>query len=270
MSNFPNSFDDDTTLPAINNNITEIGGEAINALRDFAFNTEMYLGLGANGSAPSLAERLGISINPDGTIKTSAIASLGLVTLPITQDQIANNAQIPESKLKLDHRTNDLYNYILDLSRDVNSALGWINITGIKLEPHLEGVIYRHTLSQIDVSLLSSQFLNNKFRVARNNTNAYTVINDINDELLAHQWADGSNFGIIQNVITNNGSSYPSNYAHIASGIFINTSRFTVIPQTAQDVQLFADFIDNSSILTLGTRVQNLYNNGKIGRASCR
>src|ERR1700677_2152452 len=104
MSNFPNSFDDDSTLPAVNDNITEIGGDAINSLRDFAFNTEMYLGLGANGSTPSLAVRLGVSLNPDGTINPSALTSLGLVTLPITQDQIAVNAGIPESKLMLNHR----------------------------------------------------------------------------------------------------------------------------------------------------------------------
>jgi len=137
MSNFPNSFDDDTTLPAVNDNISEIGGIAINALRDATFNMEQYLGLGLNGTQPSLAARLGVSINPDGTINPSALSSLGLVTLPITQDQIATNAGIPESKLLLDYRTSDLFNYIRDLAKDVNSALGWISTTGIQLEPHL-------------------------------------------------------------------------------------------------------------------------------------
>ena len=41
MSNFPNAYDNDVTLPVINDNITEVGGEAIDALRDFAFNTEL-------------------------------------------------------------------------------------------------------------------------------------------------------------------------------------------------------------------------------------
>ena len=31
MTNFPSSLDDDTTLPSVYDNITEIGGEAINA-----------------------------------------------------------------------------------------------------------------------------------------------------------------------------------------------------------------------------------------------
>ena len=264
MSNFPNSYDDDTTLPVVNDNITEIGGEAINALRDFAFNTEQYLGIGANGTMPSLATRLGVSINPDGTINPSAIASLGLVTLPITQDQISNTAAIPESKLSLNHSTQSLFNYISDLSNGVNTALGWISTTGIQLEPHLIGAIYRHSLDQIDVSHdpVNFPFLNNKFRVARNNGESYLLINDINNELLAHQWADGSPFGTIQNVTTNNGSVYPSNYAHLASGIFLQSSVFSTVPQTANNLQLFAEFVDSSSLLLLGSRIQNLYANG--------
>lgn len=262
MSNFPNNFDDDTTLPVVNDNLTEIGGDAINALRDAVFNIEMNIGLDAAGTTPSIAARLGLLINPDGSPNSSTITSLGLVTLPITQDQIIDNAQIPESKLRLDYRTQDLFNYIRDLSRDVNTALGWISVSGVKLEPHLIGAIYRHDLTQIDVAENPAQFLNNVFRVQRDNTSAYSLINDMNNELLAHQWADGSPFGIIKNITTNDGSVYPSNYAHVASGIFVNTSRFQTIPQTDEDVQSALEFIDSSTTLLIGSRIQNLYANG--------
>ena len=40
MSNFPTDYDDDVTLPPINDNIQDLGGEAINALRDAVFNIE--------------------------------------------------------------------------------------------------------------------------------------------------------------------------------------------------------------------------------------
>ena len=262
MTNYPGAIDDDSTLPAVNDNITEIGGDAINALRDAVVAIETALGINVAGTAPSLAARLGILINSDGSPNISTLTSIGLVTLPITNNQIINNAGIPESKLTLDYPTQDLFNYIRDLSRDVNIALGWISVTGVKLEPHLLGALYRHDLTQIDVAPSSTEYLNNVFRMARNNTNAYTVINDMNNELLAHQWADGSTFGTIHNITTNDGSVYPSNYAHVASGIYLNTSRFQVIPQTDTDLQSFADFLDNNSILTLGTRVQNLYHNG--------
>ena len=264
MSNFPNNYDDDTTLPAVNDNITQTGGQAINALRDFAFNVEQYLGLGANGTTPSIAAFLGVAHNPDGTIKPSVLTSMGLVTLPITQEQIAQNAGIPESKLMLDYRTSDLFNYIRDLSRDINTSLGWISTTGIQLEPHLLGAIYRHSLDQIDVShdLVNFPYLQNKFRLLRNNSESYQLINDMNSELLFHQWADGSPATTLKNVITNNGSQYPDYYAHIGSGIFLESTVFSTIPQTVQDVQAFAEYIDQSSIFLYGTRIQNFYSNG--------
>lgn len=262
MSNYPNGYDDDSTLPPVNDNLTELGADAINALRDAIIQIEMALGTNIAGVAPTLADRLGVFINPDGTPNTSIIYALGLVTLPISNSMIAPAAGIQESKLMLDYPTQDLFNYIRDLAKDVNLALGWISVSGVKLEPHLIGAIYRHDLAMIDVAQITSQFLNNVFRLLRDNTNAYTLLNDMNNELLAHQWADGSPFGTPKNITTNDGSTYPSNYAHVASGVFLDTSGFAVIPQTAISDQLAWDFIDQNSIFTLGTRIQNLYANG--------
>lgn len=267
MTFYPNQLDDDTSLTPINDNLTELGGQAINDLRDAVFAIEQALGIEIAGTASSLADRMLVSHEPDGSLRSSALASAGLVTLPITQDQIAAAAEIPESKLKLDHRTQDLFNYIRDLSSNVNTALGWISITGTKLEPHLLGAIYRHSLDQVDVVGDPNRYLKNKFGLLRDNSNAFEVVNDMNGELLEHQFADGSPFGTIKNVTTNNGSVYPSNYGHTASGIFLNTTRFEVIPQTTLDLQQFAEFIDSASIFLYGTRIQNLYTNG-ISRAS--
>jgi len=265
MVNFPSQYDTDVELPPINNNITELGGVAINALRELAFAIETEIGIGASGSAGSIAARLGMSLEPDGSIKPSAIASMGLVTLPIYNSHIADDAQILESKLSLDHKTQDLFNYINDLAADINNALGWINVTGIKLNPHVAGSLYRHELSHIDVSSSIPSYLN-KFDILRNNSNAYTVLNDINSELVSHQKLDGS-LNINSFVITDDGSNLPAQYAHPATGVFLNTSRFTSIPQTAQDIQQFAEFIDSASIFLYGTRIQNFYSNG-ISRAS--
>lgn len=262
MSNFPLNFDDDITLPVVNDNLTEIGGEAINAVRDATFNIEQYLGLGGNGSTNSISQRIGISLNPDGTIKPSAIASLGLVTLPIDNSQISNTAQILESKLKLDYKTSDLYNYIRELSSGINTSLNWISATGIKFEPHLLGFAFRHDLQQIDIGPDTSYYLKNKFDLFRDNQDGYTVVNDINNELLSHQSADGSLTITPTPVYTNNGSFYPATHAHISSGIYLNTTRFSTIPQELNDLQKFADYIDSASIFLLGTRIQNLYSNG--------
>lgn len=269
MSNFPSQLDDDVTLPPVNDNITETGAEAINACRDALFAIESEIGIGASGSAGSIAARLGVSLDPAGAIKPSAIAAMGLVTLPIFNSHIADNAQILEAKLKLDFRTQDLFNYITDLARDVNESIGWIDVTGVKLDPHIYGAIYRHQLSDIDVSSNTALYMKNKFDVLRNNTNSYTLVNDINNDLIQHQKADGY-LPNLANVTTFNGSVYPSNFAHLAAGIFLNTSRFSTISQAADSVQLFAEFIDSQSIFLYGTRIQNLYANGisRISRSS--
>src|SRR5271169_5929310 len=121
MSNYPTAIDDDSTLPAVNDNLDDIGDEAINALRDAVVEIETALGPNIAGTQPSLAARLGVFINLDGSPNASVLTSLGLVTLPIRNDQIAESAGIPESKLHLDYRTQDLFNYIRDLSLDVNT-----------------------------------------------------------------------------------------------------------------------------------------------------
>ena len=266
MSNYPFTIDDDVSIPPVNNNITEIGGEAINAVRDAVFAIENEIGLGASGSAGSISARLGVALDAAGNIKPSAIASMGLVTLPIYNFHIADNAQITESKLKLDFRTQDLFNYIKDLARDVNSSIGWINVTGMKLEPHIFGALYRHELAHIDVHSNSANYLKNKFNALRDNSNAFAAINDLNSELVTHQKLDGS-FVSTSNITTDNGGLMPARYAHPASGVYLNTSRFNSIPQTAQDIQQFAEFIDSASIFLYGTRIQNFYSNG-ISRAS--
>jgi len=267
MSKFPSGYDSDVELPPVNDDITEVGGEAINALREAVFNIEQEIGLGASGTTGSISARLGISLDLDGKIKPSAIASMGLVTLPIFNSHISSTAEIIESKLKLDHRTQDLFNYIQDLSGDVNSALGWISITGSKLEPHIAGAAFRHELRHIDVDFDSNNYFKNRFGLLRNNTNSYYLFNDINNDYIAHQKSDGIPTLGAGTVVTTNGFNYPGYYAHHSRGIYLDASQFLYFPQTLHDVQQFADFLDSSGIFLLGTRIQNLYANG-ISRTS--
>jgi len=269
MSKFPVDYDDDSTLPMVNDNITEVGGEAINSIRDAIFNIESDIGLSAAGSCGSISSRLGISLQEDGNIKPSAITSLGLVTLPIYDNQIASNAQIAESKLNLDHKTQDLFNYTRNLSGEINTALGWIGASGVKLEPHISGAFYKHTLQQINVSLDPNNYLKNKFGNYRNYPNsllmneAYATINDINSDLIDHQKTDSYPFtGFLPYVTTNGGYIYPANYGHTARGIFIDTNRLSIIPQDNNDLQKLVEYIDASGDFINGGIIQNLYTNG--------
>lgn len=261
MSNFPSSLDDDVTLPRVDDNITEIGADAINALREAVFNIEAEIGVGASGTAGSIASRLGVALDGAGNIKSSAIAGLGLVTLPITDSQISATAAIKESKLDLDYNTQDLYNFISDLNSKTSTTLAFIANTGSKVEPHLSGVNYNHVMDHIDVASSSTLYFKNKLGLLRDNSSLYTLFNDVNKDFVGHQKADGTTLAA-DPTSTLTGTIPPTNYAHVAAGIHITTSNFSFIPQTATDLQQFAQFIDNSNIFILGTRIQTLYSNG--------
>lgn len=266
MSKYPNELDTDQELPPVNDNITEEGAEAINALRDAVFNLESEVGIGGSGTMNSIAERLGVAIDLNGQIKASAITSLGLVSLPIYDNHIASAANISESKLNLDHSTQNLFDYISGIDSNVYTAMSFIADTGSKVEPHLDGYIYRHQMNHIDVGSPLSYFKNQN-NLLRNNSNFYNLFKDLNYDYISHQKADGTNFNGLDPSLPSVGTVPPKNYAHNARGIFINSSNFSYVPQTVINLQDLAEFFDSSSITFLGTRIQTLYSNG-IPRAS--
>ena len=123
---YPDELDNDSSIPRVDDNITEIGGEAINGLRSAVFSIEETLGLNPEGTAADVATRLDQSLNSDGSIKASALSAIGLVTLPITNSQIATNAGVEESKLDLDYSTVQLKTWIDELDvflRSVNEKV---------------------------------------------------------------------------------------------------------------------------------------------------
>ena len=83
MSIYPSELDTDLEIPRVDNNVTEVSSDTINALRDAVFNIEKNLGLSLQGNKPDLAARLNVSIDSNGNLKTSALTAAGLVTLPI-------------------------------------------------------------------------------------------------------------------------------------------------------------------------------------------
>jgi hypothetical protein len=262
MSNFPFSLDDDTVIPLVSDNISEIGGDAINALRDAVFAIESNIGVGAAGATGSIANFLNVSFDPFGNIKPSVLTSAGLVSLPIVDSQVSPTAGIKESKLTLDYSTASLFNSIENNAININTALNFITVTGSKVEPHIAGTNYNHFLSAINIAASSIQYFRNRTGSFRDNTNLYNLFTDFNNDLVSHEKADSTNFGFADPTSPTVGTIPPPNYAHVASGLFLNTSNFSFIPQTATDLQQFAQFIDNSNIFILGTKIQTLFANG--------
>ena len=267
MSNFPTSLDDDLSLPRIDNNITTIGGDAINAIRSAIFAIEGILGINVAGSAASLASFLSVSFNADGTMKASALAAAGLIYLPIVDSEISPTAAIQESKLALTYSTVSLYNLYSSLNNAVEVLNGWLSLIGVEVAPHIAGTAYNHDLSAILVATALAMLKTNPSVSVigpgtavqnRNTTNADTLIADISNDLLTHEKANGT-----PNISPSAGGNVPpSGFAHNSTGLYVDPSEFSTIPQTIDSVQEFANYVDQSSLLLLGSRIQTLYANG--------
>lgn len=266
MSKYPYNLDDDTTLPRVDDNITETGQEAINAVRDAVFAIQETLGIEPNGSAGSIANRLDVSLDSSGAIKTSALASIGLVTLPITNSQIGSNAGIEESKLSLMHSTSDLYTLISGNTALINSLNSFTNDIFTDLNLHISGSSLlsdgssagRHVLSQIDLNSVPSDSRDPLFTWSglldkngnlRSAVTAAEGLKVVNEALVAHE---------------NQVSS-----AHAASAISVDTDNFKEIPLTAINVQSALNYLDNSEVLNIGQHRATQHANGipKISRS---
>jgi hypothetical protein len=262
---FPTNIDNDTNLPPVFDNITQLGALAINAIRSAIFAIENNIGIGANGSQSSIAARLNVALNPDGSLSSSALLGL-LSTISITNEQVSQTAAIEESKIALSYPTAALYNLIAILDNSVDLINGFISITGIKVEPHIAGTAYNHNLTAILIDSVSAEEYTNRFLTNRDTANANTLLLDINTDLSNHERADGTSPNPsypLSSFTTVSGEVVPSNYAHAASGVYINSTNFSTIPQTETNLQNFADEVD----ILLGNSIQNLFENGII-RAS--
>lgn len=265
MTNFPSSLDDDNTLPSVYDNITEIGGDAINAQKDAIISIEQTLGVNVQGSADNLAQRLDYLLEPDGSPKLSVMNTIGLVTLPITNAQIDGAAGISESKLDLDYPTNSLNSLIEALDVDINQLQSWISTNGNAIVAHLNGSAYKHSLQDINIGPSASFNLEDVFGNDRGSSDAYETINEINTDFNTHRKRDGS--GVSSgNITTLDNELYPDTFAHTAAGIFVDSSQFNAFGDLF-NLQELLEFLDNSSLLTFGGRIKNFYSNG-ISRLS--
>lgn len=231
VTQYPGDFDTDVQIPRVDDNITEIGGEAINGLRDAVFAIQKALGLDPQGTAVDLVARLAVALDDNGNLKASALAAAGLVSLPIDNSQIAATAGIEESKLDLDHSTVSLKTALDSLAvlvAAINAAL--IKDIG-NLAQHVThpGVFGRHRASDIDV--VGGSF------------DGYTVkgaVDDLDDRLVDH----------VTDTVD----------AHDASAISLSTTNFQTIDDT--NVQDAIETLEKLELTELKKHRDNQHGNG--------
>ena len=153
MTNYPNIIDSDLELPRIENNVTEITDHTVNSLRDAVIAIETAVGINPQGNKSSLADRINAAIDEDGLIKASAIAGIGLVTLPITNTEIAQDAAIEESKLELDYSTSSLNSRISSAQTNITSTNTSLGTLQGGVTQHYIGTSNRHGGDDVDLAV---------------------------------------------------------------------------------------------------------------------
>ena len=260
MTVYPLAIDSDETIVRIDDNLSELGTEAINQLRSAVFAIEEELGIQPSGSLSSVANRLDVSINPNGTIKASALTSVGLATLPIDDAQVGSGAGIQESKLALDYSTADLNAQLTSNTATLNSLAAFATTTDTNLLLHISGAVLlsdgstagRHVASHIDINdnpldARDPTFVWNGLVDKDGNVRSATTVAEallqINDEFVAHQLDQAGG-------------------AHFATGISVDTTNFFTLPKSADTVQKSLDAIDDAATIVIQQHQANHHSNG--------
>jgi len=112
-SKYPNKLDTSVEIPVIRDNITEIGSDVLNSLRSAIFNIEKTLGINPQGATGNtVASRLNNALDNNGNITKDALDRSGLLSGPISNEDVSKVAAISERKLNLDFPTQLLQDQI--------------------------------------------------------------------------------------------------------------------------------------------------------------
>lgn len=266
MTVYPNNFDTDLQVPHIDDNITELMGLSVNALRDVVFAIEETIGLNPQGNVGDLVSRLAVSIDNDGHLNSAELSAHGLVTLPITSSMIGDHT-IPEIKLVLDHTTASLYAAIQGFGSTLTNLLSDFSQLNIEFNQHLygtafvDGYLNRHVASHVDIndgtnngSLI--KYTGNDLRdTLYNNTGLYNDSWGIRNAKTVMDALIQINSDLILHMLSLDGY-------HNASFVNLNTLSYHFIPQTVTNVQEAFDFIDNAETIVLDEHRAVLHSTG--------
>jgi hypothetical protein len=248
-TNYPSAIDTDLELERVDDNVTEIGGDAINSIRDAVFAIEKAIGASPQGNASTLAARINVSIDADGNLRQSALSSRGLVTLPITNSQVGTNAAIAESKLDLDYSTQVLKNLTSSNRTDIDSlTTSVLNLT-YRLTRHTSGNAEQHD----GYHILINQPTATQYGIAGlSGSTIGAAVNELAEILLT---GDGTTIPHIEGDLA-------SGMQHRASRVSVDGSNFTNISPLVDDVQEALEDIDSVSALAQVRHTDDYHSNG--------
>ncbi len=247
-SKYPEQLDTSVEIPAVRDNITEIGSDVINSLRSAIIQIEKTLGINPQGSVGNtLANRISAALDEQGNIKSEALEQANVLSGPIIDNDIAKSAAIQESKLDLDFPTQLLQDEIAVVSQQldiINDSL--IEISAL-LTAHLNtSALNRHPATAISVEAADTS-PSDTASLSLEEGNLQTALETVYN---AHINYSGINISELNN-------------SHKAEQIFYDNSE-TLDTITQDDVQGAIDDLVNIQTVGLRNNSLNFHSNGRI------
>ena len=156
-SKYPDKLDTSIEIPAVRDNIIEIGSDVLNSVRTAIFQIERTLGINPQGAVGNtVSDRLNKSLDGNGNILKEALDRANVLSGPVVDKDVSKNAAINESKLRLDYPTQLLQDQISQLINQLDVVLITLEELSVLFGSHVHpSATNRHpggaiTISSID------------------------------------------------------------------------------------------------------------------------
>ncbi len=153
-SKYPGQLDTSVEIPAVRDNVLEVGSDVINSLRTAIFQIERTLGINPQGAVGNtLADRINRSLDGNGNILPDALDRSNVLSGPITDADVSRVAAISESKLRLDIATRVLQSQISLIDNQLSGIIEQLNELSTSFSVHVNpNATNRHPATAISIT----------------------------------------------------------------------------------------------------------------------
>lgn len=157
-SNYPGKLDTSIEIPAVRDNIIEIGSDVLNSVRTAIFQIERTLGINPQGAVGNtVSDRLNKALDGNGNILKEALDRANVLSGPIVDTDVSKTAAIDEGKLRLNYPTQLLQDEISQLLKQLDAILIAVEELSILFNAHVHPLATnRHPASAITVEEIDS------------------------------------------------------------------------------------------------------------------
>jgi hypothetical protein len=153
-SKYPGQLDTSVEIPAVRDNVLEVGSDAINSLRSAIFQIERTLGVNPQGAVGNtVADRINKSLDGNGNILPDALDKANVLSGPITNEDVSPVAAISESKLRLNIATRVLQSQITQVAGQIDTIVSQLDELSTSFAVHINpNATNRHPATAISVA----------------------------------------------------------------------------------------------------------------------